>query len=175
MCVCWCVFVYLPACIMHWSCDNVIFDCLPLIMRKAVRWSESQNRHSHRCKPGGKSKSHTPADLLWPKRHRWVSLLPPSTSLLAFFPSLPINVSEFPFTLPFIFDHHGWKSKCRRPLRLEFCICASLIGGFCSKCFRHKCVGSSLYYTSSQSWKKLSDCCGQACAKHCSSSSCWHF
>lgn len=88
VCVCLCVFASMHNAVIIWMRDIG----LPyLIMRKAVYWSVSQNRYSHRCKPGGKSKPHTPADPLWPTGHRWASLL--------LFPPPPIHAPSFCFSV----------------------------------------------------------------------------
>lgn len=94
--VCMCVSESLHACIMQWWSECVILGCPRSL---CVKLSTDQNHridtHTRRCKPGGKSKPHTPADLLWPTGHRWVSLLLSRTSHLCFLSLfLFVNISE---------------------------------------------------------------------------------
>lgn len=93
-----------------------------LFMRKAVYWSESQNRYTQ-MQAWREIKDHTPADPLWPIGHRWASLLPISIHtppIYVFSPCLllqvrslfffiPLSFSSLSFTLPCIFDYCGWK------------------------------------------------------------------
>lgn len=131
---------------MQSSSECVILGC-PLSL--CVKLSADQNHRidSHRCKPGGKSKTthlqtcfdpqatdghlssyiHTPP--IYVSSHcllLWV------WSLLFF---IPPSFFALSFPLPCIFDHCGLKPIGGRSLTLDFYICACFIECLCSKYF----------------------------------------
>lgn len=140
MWICMCLSVYV--CVWELACmHNAVMVWMrdiglpSLIMRKAVYWSESQNRHTHADAnlEGNQSPAHlqtcfdpqaTDGYLSSSLQTHLPSMFPLSFSLCKYlwsrFISFPPASSLSPSPSLCIFDHFGWKSKSGMSLGLDF-------------------------------------------------------